>query len=347
MSTDSDKADLLPVQQQANAWLIRLRTNELTEAETRDFAEWLSHDPSHAHAFGNAEDLFNLMAQAARVETLAFSSKPNALPGQDLAGILVKHRPGLGRISRWLAAPLALAAAWLFAVNLVQPEQASLWDAYFSDYHTGTGEQRTVKLADGSNMLLNTNTAVSVSYQDKARNIILHHGQAQFNVTTDKTRPFTVRAGDLEVRALGTVFEVYRKAMDDIDVSVQEHAVVAHLDANKPHQQIPPVRINQGEQLHYLVGSGKLSLPEVANDEISGAWRQRRVILKDRPLSELVAEIERYRVGRIYLRGDQLKNLHVTGLFSLADPDAALAKVEKILGLKQTKLGPWWVLLHR
>ena len=94
-------------------------------------------------------------------------------------------------------------------------------------------------------------------------------------------------------------------------------------------------------------GSGTLFPPEIADSQLSGVWQQRRVIIKDRPLAELVAEIERYRPGRIFLGGTNLNNLRVTGLFSLADPDASLAKVRKILGLKETRLGSLWVLLHR
>jgi transmembrane sensor len=61
----------------------------------------------------------------------------------------------------------------------------------------------------------------------------------------------------------------------------------------------------------------------------------------------LIDEIDRYRTGRVFLAGSGLKNHRVSGMFSLADPDAALAKVRKIMGLKETRLGPWWVALHR
>ncbi len=337
MPTDSDDANLPQLQQQAIEWLIRLRTHELTETETQEFADWLSYDLSHA----NAEDLFDVMTQAVQIKTEASKPNPNSVSEIAVTAVIPPFKKL--RAYRWLSVPLALAAAWLFAVTLVLPEQASLWDAYLSDYHTGTGEQRTIQLADGSRLLLNTDTAVSVDYQDNNRQITLHHGQAQFTVAGDKTRPFTVSAGELQMRALGTVFEVYRKASGDIDVAVQEHAVAASLPASGNVLQKPPMHVQQGEQLCYAHGNGTLNPPETTDSELVGAWRQRRVIVKDRPL----AEIERYRPGRIFLGGANLNNLRVTGLFSLADPEASLAKVRKILGLKETRLGPLWVLLHR
>jgi transmembrane sensor len=344
MPTDNDTAILPPLQQQAIEWLLRLRTHELTEAETLEFADWLSRDLSHTEAFANAEDLYEVMSQAAQLKMEALN--PSQKGGREPAVTTTLPVPQKRRANFWLVVPLGLAAAWLFAVALVWPQQASLWDAYLSDYHTGTGEQRTVQLADGSRLFMNTDTAISVDYQDTARQITLHHGQAQFTVAGDKARPFTVSAGELQVRALGTVFEVYKKASGDIDVSVLEHAVAASL-SNGGNTQKTPVRIQQGQHLSFSHASGTLNPPETADNGLTGAWRQRQVIVKDRPLAELAAEIERYRLGRIFLGGAELNNLRVTGLFSLADPEAALVKVQKILGLKATRIGTWWVLLHR
>ncbi len=343
MPADNDTASLPPLQQQATEWLLRLRTQELTETETLEFADWLSHDSSHTEAFANAEDLYEIMNQAVELKMSAINPglKQNT---RTLATMPVSQKR---QISRWLIIPFGLAAAWLFAVTLVLPQQASLWDAYLTDYHTGTGEQRTVQLADGSRVFLNTDTAISVDYQDARRQIILHHGQAQFTVAEDKTRPFTVNSSKLQVLALGTVFEIYRKSSGDIDVSVQEHAVAVSFAGSGNVQQTAPILIQQGQQLHVNQDSNKLNPPETAHDEMNGAWRQRRVIVKDRPLSELIAEIERYRPGRIFLGGRELNNLRVTGLFSLADPEASLDKIQTILNLKNTRLGPWWVLLHR
>lgn len=342
MPTDNHEANLPPLQQHAIEWLLRLRTRELTEAETRSFADWLSQDVGHAQAFADAEDLFNVMSQAAQMEVESASDIRSGTSATQMVARRPKRRRG-----RWLAVPLALAATWLFAVTLIMPKQISLWDTYFSDYHTGTGEQRTIRLADGSQMLLDTGTAVSVDYQQTSRHITLHHGQAQFTVTGDAARPFTVNAGELQVRALGTVFDVYRKASGDIHVTVQEHAVAASLVANTDALHLPPLRIGQGQQLHYVDDSRTLEPPEAIDSGLASAWRQQMVIIKDRPLAELVAEIERYRPGRIFLRGDNLNNLRVTGLFSLTDPEASLAKVRAIMGLKETRLGPLWVLLHR
>lgn len=345
MPVTDDETDLPLLQQQAIEWLMRLRTRELTDAETRDFAEWLSCDVYHAEAFAEAERLFDVMTQAAQLPAPPLQIMPE--PGGAKPVLTAAHSPRRKMPSaRWLVLPLSLAAAWLFAVVLVLPEQADWWSSAFSDYHTGTGEQRTVTLSDGSRMLLNTDTAVSVNYRPSLRQITLHHGQALFTVAEDSARPYQVDAGDLSVRALGTVFEVYRKASGDVDVVVEEHAVAVSLKTNGSRRPGLSASVEQGRQLRYVHGSGRLAEPESADNPHANVWTRNQVAVNDRPLAELIAEIARYRTGRVFLAND-LKNLRVTGLFSMADPDAALEKVRGILQLKATRLGPWWVFLHR
>jgi ferric-dicitrate binding protein FerR (iron transport regulator) len=79
MLSDNDEVDLPTLQQQTIEWLVRLRTHDLSEAETREFADWLSHDLSHAHAFASAEDLFDVMTQAAQIKMTEPTSSPKSV----------------------------------------------------------------------------------------------------------------------------------------------------------------------------------------------------------------------------------------------------------------------------
>lgn len=340
-----DDSELPPLQRQAIEWLMLLRTKTLSDTETRAFADWLSSDISHAEAFAKAEDLFGMMSQTVQMPKPAVKLEPVISPVP--AFTLSKHPSRLGR--HWFAVPLGLAVSGLLAVNLGLAEQGYWWDALTSDYHTATGEQRRITLADGSEVLLNTDSAVSVRYDQSIRRIVLHHGQARFMVVADAARPYQVEAGELAVRALGTVFDVYRQANDDIDVFVEEHAVAASLlsQEQKTGNNLSATKIKQGEQLRYGHDSRKLDVAKPADSELSNAWTQHQVIVDDRPLAELIAEIERYRPGRVFLRDNDLKNLRVSGLFSMADPDVALDKVANILKLRQTRIAGRWVILHR
>lgn len=353
MSRDIDET----LKQQAIDWLVRLRADELTDAETSAFAAWLAEDCRHAEAFAFAEDLFDDMVVAAGM--LAPSNASDGLILADSsAGMQDRPSTFEQRSSartcsrlRWGRAVLAIAAVWLFAVILVMPEHAHPFANLLSDYHTETGELRDIELADGSHVLLNTNSAVSVIYDESKRQIVLHHGQARFTVAEDKRRPFDVITDEFRVRALGTVFEVYRADEDDVSVTVQLHAVNIAIgqDADRDLNQSGQAgtyMLRAGQNLRYRFDGSPATVRQVELDQAT-AWQQRRLFINDRPLSELVAELNRYRVGRIFLSDARLSELRVTGVFPLDKPDAILRAVSEVLGLQETRLGPLWVLLHR
>jgi transmembrane sensor len=355
MPVNTDEASPTGMQQ-AVEWLILLRSGELSETETHAFADWLSQETDHAEAFAKAEDVFGVMVVAA--------TSPRAIPSvlrqtnepvskwatsPEPKQIKPERHPASSNHSRWLTLPLALAAAWLFAVTLIMPTQSHWLDDTFSNYHTSTGELRDIQLADGSRLLLNTNTSVSVDYQPSVRLITLHHGQARFTVAKDTQRPFEVASDGLVVRALGTVFEVYHSGSGETSVTVQEHAVAARIQSEGQTsgiEQSSQVDVPEGYRLRYG-NNGQLGKPEPVDVAQTSAWQHRRLYINNRPLTELVTELGRYRTGRIFLSDTNLKNLRVTGVFSLANPEEALIKVCKALGLQETRLGPWWVVLHR
>lgn len=339
---DSKLDDAL--KQQAIEWLVRLRADDLSDAEMHAFAAWLAQDCRHSEAFAFAEDLFDDMVAAGSLTAPAHPLPEACLTHAPLRPAQVRfHQLQFSR-SRWGTALLALAAVWLFAVTLVMPENARPLRNLFSDYHTETGELRDFELADGSHLLMNTDSAVSVEYDQDKRRIILHHGQIRFTVAQDQQRPFEVISGALRVRALGTIFDVKHSEPTESSVVVQEHAVLASLANNS--QAADSVEIHQGQMLHHRKGQA-LQQPQTANLQQAIAWQQHRLIINDRPLFELIHELERYRSGRIFISDASLKNQRVTGVFSLDNPRDTLRIVCEALNLRHTQIGPWWTVLHR
>jgi transmembrane sensor len=162
-------------------------------------------------------------------------------------------------------------------------------------YSTATGEQRTLKLEDGSIIYLNTRSSVRVSYSSNARDINLQTGEALFSVAHDPARPFRVFAGDIVVRAVGTQFNVLRRP-DETRVALVEGKVrvstspetLAGTSADAPGS----IQLSAGEQATVL-SDGKVHT-HVADPESSTAWRQRRLVFRDTELSEIAAEFNRY-----------------------------------------------------
>lgn len=340
--------------EQAIEWFVLLHSDEAGTEQHRQFAAWLARSPAHGDAYAAVERLYGDMRRAAQAAQMTCAvSTPEPVKAArttrldsdaatpEFSGKTIHRKTLWNRYgSRFLQPGLAAAAAWLFAILLILPEQFHLSDAWLSDHYTRTGEQREIRLADGSQVLLNTNSAVTVDYGPRLRRVRLLHGQARFEVAADAARPFEVISDDLKARALGTVFEVYRKETGEISVTVQEHAVSVTAENGAA------TVVEQGQRIWYRPGHG-LEEPEAVNLKLAAGWQQRRIMISDRPLGELLAEVDRYRLGRVFITDPELAKLPVTGVFSLDDPDAILESVTKALALRSTQLGPWWITLHR
>ncbi|QSA96561.1 FecR family protein [Methylococcus sp. EFPC2] len=313
---------------QAIDWLVLLRSGSVTAEERLAFETWLAESAAHRDAFEEAQGLLGEVTAALKIGQSAGKS---AWPTQ--LGRPIGSRRSVGRPS-WLA----LAASLVLAVWLGWPQ---LDDRLFSDYATAVGEQREVVLADGSRVLLNTDSAIALEWSDRSRRVVLRRGQASFRVAQDVGRPFEVVAGPVTARALGTVFEVHRHD-EAVDVAVTEHAVSVRLSGEG---ESTAVRINEAQGLHYL-GRGALGVPEAVNVGQLGAWQRGKLIFRDQTLAEVVEEINRYSTHRILVSGQQTKTLRMSGVFPTDNVGDALEAIRKALAIHATRIGPWLVVLH-
>lgn len=313
--------------EQAVAWFVQLRSDEAGADEQGRFAAWLAASPAHAQAYVEVQRLFADMCGAVQT-TGATQALPPSRAGRPAAF----SRRRLRLPQRWAAwvvcCLLAIGGVW----------RQTLADWWLADYRTLAGEWREVVLADGSRLLLDTDSALALDYTDRLRRVRLLHGRARFQVAKDGLRPFEVAAGELDVRALGTVFQVSRRDNGEVDVAVQEHAVRVSLGPQR-------VEVAEGQGLQYRQADG-LGQPAALDGKTALAWQQHRLVFDDRPLAEAVAELDRYYPGHILLLDGELQRQRVTGVFDLDDPGQVLASMGKALGLRIASLGSWGVWLY-
>lgn len=180
-------------------------------------------------------------------------------------------------------------------------------------YSTGIGEQRTIQLLDGSTVELNARSKVEVRLSNRRRDVALIEGQALFRVAKDKQRPFVVRAGEAQVRAVGTEFDVYRKQTETV-VTVVEGRVETYPGSGGG----AAIVISAGEQLTVLPHS--VTKPTPADTIAATAWVQKRLIFEETPLSEVADEFNRYNRRPLTIDDDELKRLKISGVYSSIDP---------------------------
>jgi transmembrane sensor len=182
-------------------------------------------------------------------------------------------------------------------------------------YSTGIGEQRTIQLADGSAVELNSRSRIKVRLTDRQRDVALIEGQALFRVAKDKQRPFVVQAGEARVRAVGTEFDVYRKPTVTV-VTVVEGRVETYPGSDGAGAAA--IVLSAGDQLTVLPHS--VPRPKRADTAAATAWVHKRLIFEETPLSEVAEEFNRYNRRPLAIDDPELQTLKISGIYSSTDP---------------------------
>lgn len=315
---------------EAARWLAAGEGDGLSDDEMRNFARWLAADPRHARAYAQMEEIWALMG---KVPATALARTNMGLPQLRLPrwrGIRTLRRPRRAWVGPAIAASLALVF-----IGVAQDWPTRLR----ADAMTTTGERRTITLSDGSTVFLDTQSAIAVSITDRRRMVTLLRGEAAFVVAPDRSRPFTVEANGGFATALSTRFLV-RKDGGQAQVLVTEHSVRVTYPLPEGRSRV----VGEGQSVAYDArGLGRV-LP--ANSYDAMAWTEGVLVFKNRPLSEVVAEIGRYHRGYVQVLGEA-QGLRVSGVFRIDNPIAATDQLQRSLGLRSTRLTDRLIFLSR
>lgn len=235
-------------------------------------------------------------------------------------------------IARALAHCRALVAALVVVVVVAAALPWSLWTA---DVRTGAGERRTLTLADGSRVILNGRSAINIDITDQHRRVEVVRGEALFQVASDQAHPFRVRAGDARVRVTGTRFEVRRRD-GTVRLTVAEGSVAAS-DGRRERQ------LTADQQVHWR--DGRLGPVAAVDADAALAWARGRLVFRDRPLGELLADLGPYHPDRLVLLNDALAGQRVSGTFATDQPEAVLSALTRTLPVRVLRL-PGVVVLY-
>lgn len=293
---------------QAAAWLARLNSDRATERDHIDFEAWMQADPRNAEAWR--------LTTTAWAETAAFAAAPELAQFRTATAVTNGAAVRRRRISAYAAMAAAVVAllgadvALRGPVSSVLPLQAQ--GPTSTEYATGIGEIRRVALKDGSILTLDTDSAVTVRFGAVNREVVLTRGRARFEVAHDKQHPFVVEAGGRSVTALGTVFDV-RLAPDAVKVVLLDGRVrIADLTG----ANTSAIMDRGHEMLVPAIGSWQETSIDPTQASI---WPGGRLAFNDAPLSQVVAEMNRYSTRRFVIADDRLGDRPVGGVFRAGD----------------------------
>lgn len=305
------------VLRQAAQWLVRLNSGEARQDDWQALAVWRAQDAAHEQAWQRAERL-----------SQTFGAVPAGLGMPVLARAQrgTNRRAALRVLGLVGTAPAAAYLGW----------RHMPWQQWTAEHRTATGERRSVRLADGSEVLLNTATALDVAFDANERLLRLRAGEVLVTTAADATaRSFRVETPGGWLRALGTRFAVRLQGEDRVHLAVAEGAV-----------EITPLRgaqrvVQAGEQCRFTA-TGVLAPSPLGEQAL--AWAQGVLYADGMRLDDFAAELSRYRPGLV--RCDPaVAALRISGAFQLQDTEYILAMLRETLPVQVVTRTRYWVTL--
>ncbi|MBD9586681.1 FecR family protein [Pseudomonas sp. PDM03] len=318
MSPVSSKPVSAQVLDAAIAWQLSLDSG--TPVEREEFAKWHAAHEEHARAWrqlGMLDQRFSVASGPARTALL-----------QSRESIRRRVR----KLGSGVASIVAVLGLALFAGDRYLPV-----DYWLADQRTATGEQRTLRLSDGTLINLNTHSAVDVRFDEKQRRVILQEGEILVETGHGDARPFIVETREGSMRALGTRFLVKREE-EGTRLSVLQSAVAAHPESGTEEQIL-----HEGQQV--LMRNNGLG-PIIALNLGADAWTRGMLVVDNARLEDLVHELGRYRRGHLGV-APEIADLRITGSFPLHDTDLALSALLPTLPVQIEQHTPWWVTVAK
>jgi transmembrane sensor len=343
------------IAEQAGEWFVANDEGPLDAQDAAALAQWLKTSPVHIEEFlavstiardlkeARADSEYSLEAILARARAAEDTSVQRLWPR-----VIEAVRGGTS--GRWLPAAVAMAACAVLSLGLfftwnVRPIQhPSAPDGITAlHFETRHGEQLSRRLADNSVLHLNTDSAVTIRYGKTERLVMLTSGQADFEVAHEPHRAFRVIAGSAEVVDLGTNFDV-RLEHDSTVVTVVEGRVAVGPSSSSQNHSPRFVELSADQQIRVTAGEGPAT-PVAVDAQRTTAWLHRQIAFNHEPLERVAAEYNRYTSKPIEITTPALRNLQISGVFSTDDPEAFIAFLRSLKGVRvevtETRIRVW------
>ena len=320
------------VARQAADWFVANQGEMLDYSERAAFVAWLKASPIHIEEYLGVALIARDLPAAADDPELSLESLLE-LARADAAGnvvpvpALLRREPTARRVSvprQWSMAGAAFAAVVILAASYFWWTNADRPGDLVKMYRTERGELALRQLTDGSALHLNTETTIDVNFSRGERLVRLENGQALFKVAHDDPRPFRVVAGDAEIIAVGTQFDVRLTGKTAV-VTVVEGRVDVFAGMHW--------RVEEGYQLR--IDDGVMAAQSERVDvHAAVAWLQRKIAFERQPLGEVADEFNRYGIVQITIDDAALRALPVSGVFAADDTNSFAAFLETLDGVR-------------
>ena len=326
------------IEAEACAWIAQLDGGAPSQEDLDAFREWIHRSPRHQ------EEIKRLSAIWGDLNVLTELAVP----------ISARRRTFLDRLNfRVAAIALTLLFGMVGTAYVLWPAKQIRQVEANPVFATAIGERKPVTLADGSKVLLNTDSRIQVEYTPDRRVVRLLQGEAFFEVAHNAERPFLVYAEGNVVRAVGTAFSVHIQK-HDVAVMVTEGTVelasVSPPAGGTPGGLAKPrtiklVAISAGQRatIDEHVEAIETIKPAEVTRKLS--WREGVLSFSGEPLEQVVEEVSRYTPVTIVISDPSIRNVAIGGYFKAGETEAMFEALETSFGVRVTRVNDRLVYL--
>ncbi len=297
-------------QQEALEWFSRLRQPGCDEGERQVFAAWCQV-PQNAQAYAELETFWQQLQPA---------------PARPQPRQLTARRSHLGK---WLALVFLLVMGTL--AYLYWP----LMQRLGSEMHTDVGERRSLRLADGSTVHLDSASAMNVDLRGRTRQLHLVQGQVYLEVLLDG-RAMEVDVGDARIQVFGTRLQIARFADHNELVVLSGKAMVVQGGEQR--------LVSAGERVTF--DATRIDPVQKADMKTADSWRNGRLRTTDMPLGQVLERLAGYQGQRLWMLDEQAAHRRVSGDFSLDRPAESLAALASTQQLQLQGVLDHWLIVR-
>lgn len=315
--------DVQQVEKEANAWIVAFEAGDPSPATFAEFEAWRKQSALHEDVyerlslFWRETDVMERLGDYAESDAAAAGMRHDRFQH----GVVIARRVAFGGLAASLVAVICVNTYdRTFGVNR----------SFSGEYQTAIGEQETIDLPDGSQIVLNTSSALQVAYTKGARSIHLKRGEAYFDVASNKQRPFSVETEKGGVTAIGTAFTVSLRA-EGLNVVVAEGKI--SLDVSSVSDALSDFGLSSGDgtprTLEVEAGHSatidrgveaiSTITPDVLDKQLD--WRDGVLTFEGETLENVIAEISRYSDLVIEIRDADLRNEKIVAYYKIGSVD--------------------------
>lgn len=347
--------NLMPVQRPANAhdpdsadlatWFVRRTGNGWSASDEAAFDHWLRSSPDHLNSWQQWEADWALMDRmpADAVQRLRTQVQADrAMTGRFATAVPPPRR-------RMVSAGLALAG--LTAVSVVVGwsawQQGVQAPTYQQAFQTKPAEHSRFKLPDGTSVQMDTSTRLQARFFEDRREVHLAQGQAFFSVQRDAGRPFHVQADAVRITVVGTRFNVRHTpettGREAVEVAVEEGSVsIAAADA--AGNPLPTIVLRAGQSLVVRTDLDALH-PQTQSMDAVAPWRLKRLSFSNAPLTEVVAELQRYGALHVAQMDPEIARLRLSATLNPSDAAGIRQLLSAALPVRFEESAAGWHLM--